>query len=114
MATVTTEQPSTVTVAKEHVHPPIQVEAGKSFEIQLKENPTTGYSWALAQLPEHFYLLSDYYRPDQPVKPGSGGTHLFYFVAMKPKTEGNLIFLQLRPWEPAEPIAKEIFPVKVR
>lgn len=114
MSTLVAEKPPTVTVAKDHVNPPILVNVGESFEIQIKGNPTTGYIWALAQLPEHFYLLSELYQPDQPIMVGSGGGYHFSFVAMKPKAEGNLVFLQLRPWIPGEPVAKEIYPVKVR
>jgi inhibitor of cysteine peptidase len=113
MSTLITEKPTTVTTTKGPGNPDFWVNAGESFEIKLTENPTTGYIWALAQLPESFYLLSDSYQPDQPIKIGSGGTHRFYFVAMKPKIEGNFIFYQLRPWEPFAPIAESIWCVKV-
>ena len=113
MSTLTIEKPSTITTSKAPGNPDFWVNVGESFEIKLVENPTTGYIWALAHLPKNFYLLSDYYEPDQPIRPGSGGTHHFYFVAMKPHTEGNFLFYQLRPWEPFAPVAESNWCVKV-
>jgi predicted secreted protein len=117
MATMIAEKPATITKTKPPGNPDFWVKVGQSFEIKLIENPTTGYNWALAQLPENFYLLSELYVPD-PNKlgmVGSGGTRHFYFVAMKPTTEmGNFIFYLLRPWEPMTPIEESDWSVGVR
>ena len=110
MTTTIAEKPTTMAGAI-----PMTVKAGESFEIKLNENPTTGYSWALAQLPENFYLLNELYMPE-PHKPGmvgTGGVRLFNFVAVKPKIEGDLLFYLLRPWEPLSPTEKKDYHVKV-
>lgn len=113
MSTLIAEKPTTITTAKAPGNPDFWVNVGESFEIKLTENPTTGYVWALVNLPENFYLLSDSYQPDQPVRPGSGGTRHFYFVAMKPKIQGDFAFYQLKPWEPFAPIAESMWHVNV-
>lgn len=109
MATLVTDKPMTAT--KPITNPELSVKVGESFEIKLAENPTTGYTWALARLPENFYLLSDSYVPDQPILAGSGGTHHFNFVAMKPHM-GNFVFYLLRPWEPFTPTQESDWRVK--
>ena len=113
MSTLIAETPSTTVATKPPGNPDFWVNAGESFEIKLIENPTTGYAWALAHLPKDFYLLSDYYQADQPIRSGSGGMHHFIFVAMKPKTEGYFTFFELRPWEPFTPIAESQWCVRV-
>lgn len=113
MATMIAEKPTTITKSKAPGNPDFRVNSGESFEIKLKGNPTTGYLWALARLPEHFYLLSESYVPDQPMLMGSGGTYHFTFLAMKPKTEGDFLFYMLRPWEPFAPVEASDWLVKV-
>lgn len=114
MATVmTAERPTTITKTKPPGNPDLWVKMGESFEIKLAGNPSTGYLWALARLPESFFLLNESYVPDQPIKVGSGGTYHFTFVAMKPKIEGDFLFFMLRPWEPFAPIEASDWLVKV-
>lgn len=116
MATTTTmvaERPTTITKTKAPGNPDFWVKVGESFDIKLVENPTTGYTWALTHLPKNFYLLSERYVPDQPILMGSGGTHYFTFVAMKPKIEGHFNFFLLRPWEPFAPVQASDWDVKV-
>lgn len=113
MATMTAERPVTITKSKSPGNPDFWVKVGESFDIKLTENPTTGYIWALTRLPENFYLLSDRYVPDQPQLIGSGGTHFFTFVAVKPKIDGLFDFYMLRPWEPMAPTEASETLVKV-
>lgn len=114
MATMTAERPTTIKKSKAPGNPDFWVNVGESFDIKLAENPTTGYRWALTRLPESFYLLSDYYVPDQPMKAGSGGNHYFTFVAVKPKTEGTFDFYMLRSWEPFNPIENSEWDIRVK
>lgn len=114
MATMTTERPTTIKNSKAPGNPDFWVNVGESFDIKLAENPTTGYRWALTRLPENFYLLSDYYVPNQPMMAGSGGNHYFTFVAVKPKTEGTFDFYMLRSWEPFNPIENSEWDIRVK
>lgn len=113
MATMVAEKPTTITATKPPGNPDMWVNVGESFEIKLAENPTTGYIWALTHLPKDFYLLSDNYQPDLPIRPGSGGTRHFQFVAVKPKTQGEFAFYRLRAWEPFAPVEESLWHVNV-
>ncbi|WP_165497017.1 protease inhibitor I42 family protein [Rhodococcus sp. ABRD24] len=67
-------------------------------EISLEENPSTGSRWNLI-LPPALSLVDDRYIPDEPVRPGSGGTRVFIVRASKSGTYEVSAILQ-RPWEP--------------
>jgi inhibitor of cysteine peptidase len=80
-----------------------QSDAGKTFKvhtgdvivIQLKENPTTGYRWAIDKSDNAILALQS---SDSAVTPGAGigggGTRTFTFKAEKPGT----VRLELKQW----------------
>jgi predicted secreted protein len=113
MSTLITEKPATLTTTKAPGNPDLWVYLGKPFDIKLDEDPSNGYIWALAHLPENFYLLADSYEPHQPIEIGKGGIRQFTFVAMKLKTEGNIIFYDLSPADPFTPLAESTWCVRV-
>ena len=80
-----------------------QADQGKSITLQLEqtlvvelpENPTTGFRWAIARNDEETLALRDSdYSPAAGVGVGGGGRRTFTFVARKP---GSVI-LQLKLW----------------
>ena len=114
MSMMTAEKPTTITKTKPPGNPDFWVKVGESFQIKLTENPSTGYLWALARLPESFYLLSDsFMAPDKPGMVGVPGTHVYNFVAMKPKIQGDFVFYLLRPSEPLVPTEESDWCVRV-
>ncbi len=80
-----------------------QADTGKSFmvhpgdviAIQLKENPTTGYRWAIDRSDDTILALqsSDFVGPPG-TGIGGGGTRTFTFKAQKP----GAVHLQLKQW----------------
>jgi inhibitor of cysteine peptidase len=90
--------------------------AGKKFTITLKSNPTTGYSWALAPLPEGAavkFVEQKYERPNTGMM-GAGGQEIWTFEAVKPgKAEITLKYA--RSWEKDKPAAEtRVFTVTVK
>jgi inhibitor of cysteine peptidase len=83
---------------------PIDVLQGRSFEIVLESNPTTGYSWALAKrLDNHVVTLArNEYHPAEPTLAGSGGAEVWTFVARHEGTT-TIAFSYRRPWEKDPP-----------
>jgi predicted secreted protein len=71
------------------------------LKINLPENPTTGYRWAILASPDnliegsHSYTCSD---KRIPPAPGSGGSRLFEFWATD-KVDGLLVLSYERSWE---------------
>jgi inhibitor of cysteine peptidase len=73
----------------------IDVPQGTEVLIRLKENPTTGYRWAIDQNDDKVLPLqsSDFSRtPGGGV--GAGGGRIFTFIAGQPGT----VHLQLKHW----------------
>jgi inhibitor of cysteine peptidase len=76
-----------------------QADSGKSFEvhkddaivIRLKENPTTGYQWAVEKADDR---ISTSFSLPEDAKIGGGGTRVFIF---KPKT-ADTAHIQLKHW----------------
>jgi Chagasin family peptidase inhibitor I42 len=59
-----------------HTHVVLYV--GDSLSIKLKSNPTTGYSWSVAELPVFLQQLDSKTEPGKggvPVRPGSNTSH---------------------------------------
>ena len=86
---------------------PLQIKQGDSFEIILKENPTTGYFWQTfpwdleAQgLHKVLKVRSSKYEPDPKAKGavGHGGTRVFQFQVLG-EGSGKLNFYYGRSWE---------------
>jgi inhibitor of cysteine peptidase len=77
----------------------ISVRAGDAFIVKLAGNPTTGYSWQLADQDENIVKLDGdpEYKSDS-VLVGSGGMYTYHFKAVSSGTV-TLKFNYLRTWE---------------
>ena len=85
----------------------LQIKQGDTFEILLKENPTTGYIWQTfpwdlenAGLAKVLKVRSSKYEPDPKAKGavGHGGTRIFQFQVIGEGT-GKINFYYGRSWE---------------
>jgi predicted secreted protein len=76
----------------------IQVEVNENFKIELKENITTGYRWAIAQMPPNIIFIDAYYEPAYPGSIGGGGIRTFIFGAISPG-QGVIKLVKVRAWE---------------
>lgn len=93
----------------------INVHIGDIFNVDLKGNETTGYSWVLAKLPSNLYLLDEHYTVD-PHKPGMlgvGGTKTFVFKAVSESAEGD--YLEFKEMHPgmSKAVTEKTFKVNV-
>jgi inhibitor of cysteine peptidase len=83
--------------------------AGRKIEIRLAGNPTTGYSWAVAELtpgPVAQVGKVEYTADKKPAGiVGAGGTNVLVFVGVAPG-KANLKLEYRRPWEKDAPAAK--------
>jgi predicted secreted protein len=63
----------------------IDVASGGKFEIDLAANDTTGYTWNKNEVYDKAYLelLESKYKTAEPVRPGSPGTQIYVFKALK-------------------------------
>jgi inhibitor of cysteine peptidase len=88
-----------------------ELAAGESFEISLRENPTTGYRWSLTAGGEAACVLSgDEFEPGQ--APGAGGIHRWRFRAAQ-AGEVRIEFALKRRWAQADAPAKS-FALRVK
>jgi len=88
----------------------VQADKGKSFEvkrdtivvIRLKENPTTGYQWAVHKADDKVLSLqsSEFSLPEGP-RIGQGGTRAFAFRAKATGT-ARIELKHWREWEGEE------------
>lgn len=78
--------------------PDIMANVGETFQVLIRGNETTGFVWALTNLPSCVYLLDAEYIPDHPITVGSGGTKIFTFGAVSPCST-TLEFALVRPWD---------------
>lgn len=82
---------------------------GKDFSVILDSNPTTGYSWQLAEpLDENLLKLikSNFIPPDTDLV-GAPGQEEWAFQALR-KGKTTISFHYLRPWE------KDVPPVQIK
>ncbi|SOD65202.1 inhibitor of cysteine peptidase [Streptomyces zhaozhouensis] len=66
---------------------PVEVAAGESFVLELRENPSVGHEWTLIDPePDDSVVRADGddYEADEPDQTGSGGTRLLRFEAVEP------------------------------
>jgi inhibitor of cysteine peptidase len=87
------------TVTQEMNGQTITLKAGDSFIVKLAGNPTTGYSWQLADHDEGIVKLNGDpdYKSDSSLT-GSGGMYTYHFKAVNSGTV-TLKFDYLRTWE---------------
>jgi inhibitor of cysteine peptidase len=84
----------------------VSIAAGKTFDVSLKGNPTTGYQWQIKKIEGDAIQQAgnDDYAPDSNPRGmvGSGGTFVFHFkVTKSAKTAIRLVYV--RPWEKDTP-----------
>lgn len=106
------ETPTIYTAQKTHI---TITTAQPQFIIQLKSNPTTGFSWFLKKYnPQWIQPIKHHFQaPDNPKLIGAPGYELWTF---KVKPEGftkplqtSMIFVYQRPWEKTNPATKLTF-----
>lgn len=86
--------------------------AGEAFEIQLAENRTTGFHWAIEKGGEPVCELVNESFDAPPGPPGRAGTHLWQFRAARAGTADFLLHYR-RPWESGIKPAR-VFHLRVR
>ena len=74
---------------------------------------STGYLWMVAEIPSSLLLEDiDLVPPPGAPMPGRPGKRVFTFVAAKPGA-GQIRFVQVRPWEPMQPVSTATYQVHV-
>jgi inhibitor of cysteine peptidase len=86
------------------------------FMIQLRANPTTGYSWFLQYFDHKLLQATDHqYIPNQPKLMGSGGVTQWVFKvkssAFNTTQTTKIKFLYARPWNMKEGASGAVFTV---
>jgi len=91
----------------------VTVPVGETFEIVLESNPTTGYSWGPAEVPDCVEQEgeSEYDSDAPPTMMGAGGEETWRFTAVE-TGEGTLRLEYRRPWE-EEPDVAGTFEIEV-
>ncbi len=79
----------------------ITAKINEIFKVELKENPSTGYLWAISKLPTSVYLINSTYIADPHPSgwTGGGGTRTFHFKAISADQHCVLNFTYMRSWE---------------
>jgi inhibitor of cysteine peptidase len=81
----------------------IALAAGDSLQIRLAENPTTGYRWQLEAWEQTVLVVTrDEFVPPGPARHGTGGEHLWEFVA-RAAGRASLRLTYRRVWSSAPP-----------
>ena len=93
----------------------IETKVGQDFVIALDSNPTTGFSWRLAEpLPRILKLQNKRYIPDEPQKMGSGGIEEWTFTSVR-SGKVTIVFEYVRPWEKkSQPERRRSFSIVVK
>lgn len=83
---------------------PVAVNAGQTFTLRLRSNPTTGYIWELADpLKEGVLsLIGRKYQADKTDRVGASGTEIWTFKAGG-TGEARINLQYVRPWEKDTP-----------
>jgi len=84
----------TITMTKTDNGKSVQAHAGDTIVIQLDENASTGYTWAVNKTDTTVLMLQSSTYTSSGNLPGSGGTRVFTFLAKNPGT----VHLQLKYW----------------
>jgi inhibitor of cysteine peptidase len=82
----------------------VALRSGETFAVRLRENPTTGTRWTLADCSPSVLAVTrnDYHPPDTAVY-GAGGEHVWEFVARAPG-QCALRLVEHRRWEGGPPV----------
>lgn len=91
---------------------PIQTTVGEIVTITLEDNPSTGFTVGLSQLPKGLVLMDDEYIPSTSRLMGAPGTRRFTFVAVE-QGEGPLTFNRVKFTHP-EPTVEPSNPMENR
>lgn len=95
----------------------LNVNSGKSFNIELKSNPTTGYQWQIKKIDKNFLELeSSTFIPSLNKNTnivGSGGIEIWSFKALK-TGQTSVSFVYSRSWEHKKPIQKNTFIINIK
>lgn len=85
----------------------INAKTGSQFKIELKSNPTTGYSWILRKLPDNVAYFGSQYEEDSTCQSkkllGCGGKTTMHFIAVS----SGLSQIELQYAQPWESLPKE-------
>lgn len=86
---------------------PVTVGVGERVTLELRSNPTTGYSWELTVAPDSAVVrvVSDDYVPPALPIPGAGGSQRIVVEGVEAGT-AVLEFGYRRPWETDAPPAE--------
>lgn len=92
----------------------ITLAAGETLELVLTSNPTTGYSWSAAEIPDCLEQEGEpeYDSDAPPGMMGAGGEDTWRFTAVE-RGEGTLRLKYARPWESDETEPVEIYEIDV-
>ncbi|RCX12976.1 chagasin family peptidase inhibitor I42 [Anaerobacterium chartisolvens] len=91
----------------------ISVLEGHVFKVVLDTQVgSTGYSWALAHMPDSVNLLEITYESSHSTICGSKESQIFTFSALKADKD-TLKFNLVRPWEPQVIADTKVFPLKI-
>lgn len=94
----------------------IEVSQGEAFDVTLKSNATTGYSWQLAKPIDNKILkfVNSRYVVGKKRLPGAGGKEIWTFRTIS-TGKTDIFFKYVRPWEKDMPPAeKESFLVNIK
>lgn len=90
----------------------IELPVGGELEVVLKENPTTGFRWAVESMAEPACARADDNFERAQTARGSGGIHRWRLKA-KQKGEGKISLRYRRSWETKAPARTFIVTVRV-
>lgn len=104
---------SMMSIDESYNHKEYTISAGKSFVLGLTSNPSTGYTWTLADAGDKnlLKLVNDSYEPGPATNiVGQAGKQYWTFQGLKPGTTEIKIYYA-RPWESKQP--EKTFSLKV-
>lgn len=79
----------------------VELKTGASFQVQLAENPSTGYAWNIVEGSPAIKLVESKFDQAQTGLPGSGGLRRIVFKLTKPGAV-RLVLKYFRPWEKSD------------